>query len=324
MSELTCWCGNQNLAPFSEDYLYCDSCCTLVYKEKMPETFFDVSDDENSFYGKNYWFDHQINDLGNPTIIQHSRNDLPERCVHWLKILLKYRIPPARVVELGSAHGGFVAMLNWAGFDATGLEMSPAIVEYARQTFHIPMYHGPIEEQKVDDSSLDVILLMDVLEHLADPVKTISHCAKLLKPDGLLIFQTPVFRKEYSYHKLKKNNHPLLSQFCPKDHIHLFSKESAKKLLRQAGFTEIIFEPAMFYPVNMLAVASKSTIELLPQEKVAQILQTSSQSRLILALLDIDQKYQDLFYISKLNIKYQKWIKAIKSIKKKFIQTPLP
>jgi hypothetical protein len=84
-----------------------------------------VVDDAHDFYGKNYWFTHQEGDLGLPNIITRARIDLPERCLYWLRTLLKYKLPPAKVLELGSAHGGFVALLQWAGFEAMGSEVSP-------------------------------------------------------------------------------------------------------------------------------------------------------------------------------------------------------
>jgi SAM-dependent methyltransferase len=130
------------------------------------------------------------NDLGFANIYQRARTDLSERGLHWLKTLLKYRVPPGRVLELGSAHGGFVAALKWAGFDSSGLELSPAIAQIARILFDVRMLVGPVEDQKIPSGSLDVIALMDVLEHLPDPVATMRHCIDLLTPDGFLLVHT--------------------------------------------------------------------------------------------------------------------------------------
>ena len=105
--------------------------------------------------------------------------------MHWLQTLVKFKRPPAETIELGCAHGGFVALMQWAGFTARGLELSPWIVKFAEQTFGIPMLLGPIEDQPIEPASLDVIALMDVLEHLPDPVGTMAHCLRLLKPDGI-------------------------------------------------------------------------------------------------------------------------------------------
>ena len=57
----------------------------------------------------------------------------------------------------------------------------------------MPILIGPIESIDIADSSFSVIALMDVLEHLPDPVATMRRCLKLLKPEGMLLIQTPQF-----------------------------------------------------------------------------------------------------------------------------------
>src|SRR4051812_39212567 len=164
-----CWCGNTELSPFSPTYLKCSLCETLILARMPKPSISKVSDDELDFYGRGYWLSYQEKNFGYPNVTIRSRTDLPERCLHWLRTALKYKLPQGRCLELGSAHGGFVALLRWAGFDATGLELSPWMMNYARQTFDVPMLLGRIEEQAIEAGSLDVVGLMDVLEHLPDP-----------------------------------------------------------------------------------------------------------------------------------------------------------
>ncbi len=182
-----CWCGNSNLNPFSPDYMLCNQCNTLVSQVGLNPEKLQVNNDSVDFYGKEYWFNHQVSDLAYPNILERARNDLPERCMHWLRTMLKYKLPPAKSLELGCSHGGFVALLQQVGYDATGLEMSPWVVEFARNTFSIPMRLGPLEEQDIPPGSLDIINLFDVMEHLPDPKTTIKQCFSLLKPNGILV-----------------------------------------------------------------------------------------------------------------------------------------
>src|SRR5689334_12674872 len=108
-----CWCGNTELIDFSTDYGICSSCGTLVSQVGLSDVQLTVHDDNTDFYGKEYWLSHQTQDLGFPDIYQRSRQDIPERCVHWLHTVLKYKLPPGKALELGSSHGGFVALLRW-------------------------------------------------------------------------------------------------------------------------------------------------------------------------------------------------------------------
>jgi SAM-dependent methyltransferase len=44
------------------------------------------------------------------------------------------------------------------------------------------------------DQSLDVILLMAVLEHLWEPSQTLAHCRRLLRPGGVCAINVPNWR----------------------------------------------------------------------------------------------------------------------------------
>jgi hypothetical protein len=101
---LPCWCGNRSLAPFSWDYLRSATCETLVLAKMPPPETLLVHDDESDFCGKHFDRVSQSHDL--PPIGTRALTDLPERCIHSLRGLLRYRLPAARILELGSAHGG--------------------------------------------------------------------------------------------------------------------------------------------------------------------------------------------------------------------------
>src|SRR5260221_13301138 len=121
-----CWCGHGVLTVFNAEYAHCPHCETLVLQVRTPAAAGRVGDDARDFYGHDYWFVHQA-ELGFTNIEERARTDLPNRCVHWLRVLLRYRQPPLSTLELGCAHSGFVAMLRATALDATGLEMSPSI-----------------------------------------------------------------------------------------------------------------------------------------------------------------------------------------------------
>src|SRR4051812_17165507 len=163
MSQISrCWCGNTDLVAFSDVYFRCVACETLVLAQMPNAQNLQVVDDARDFYGQSYYQTHLVEDYGYPALEDRARDDLPKRGLHWLQTLLRRKQPPGKALELGSAHGGFVALMRWAGFDAVGLELSPSIVAYARQTFDIPTLLGPVERQQIEPHSLDVIALMDV------------------------------------------------------------------------------------------------------------------------------------------------------------------
>lgn len=289
-----CWCGNKDLIPFSASYLKCSVCNTLLSKIRPPRPPRLINDGQD-FYGRNYWFAHQKEDLHLPDIIQRARQDLPERCLHWMRTLLKYKLPPAHVLELGSAHGGFVAMLRWAGYEAKGLELSSWVVDFARQIFNVPMLLGAVEDQQIAPGSLDVIVMMDVIEHLHNPFATVSHCLSLLKPEGILIIQTPRYPEEKTSDEMVAEGDRFLEHLKPDEHFYLFSCSSIREFFHRLGVNHLAFEPAIFSVYDMFLVASRAPLHPYPPEETEKTLIAAPGGRLVQALLDLDGQRQQIF-----------------------------
>ncbi len=257
LSCTSCWCGNPELERFSSEYLHCPACETLVLANPPTANALLVTDDDAALYGRNY-FERMAERHGLPTLEDRARFDLHERCLYWLRSLLRYRQPPARILELGSAHGAFVALMRWAGFDATGLDLSPELVERARRRFDVPILEGPIESHDLPEGSMDAVVLMDVLEHLAQPEETLRRCFRLLKPDGLFFLQTPQYREGKSLAQMQEEGDPFLRMLLPDQHLYLFSQSSVRLLLQRLGAEHVVFEPAIFSAYDMSLVVSRT------------------------------------------------------------------
>ena len=283
-----CWCKNTELVPFGAGYLRCPSCETLVDTTASADGAGDAG-----FYGREYFFSHQEQARGYPNIVVRARTDFLDRCLAWLRTVLKYRLPPARILEVGAAHGAFVALLRTAGYAASGLELSPSIVELAREMFDVPMLVGPIETHDIEKGSLQAIVLMDVIEHLPDPVATLRHCVDLLDPTGFIMVQTPRYPEGRGHAEMIATDDRFLAQLLPGEHLHLFSKQSVQRLLGVVGAEHVAFEPAPFAHYDMLLVASRCALEAHAPEAAEAALLTTAHGRLVLALLDSDARSID-------------------------------
>lgn len=288
LSPRPCWCGAPQLFPYSNDYAVCKVCGTLVTRADVKPADLTVTHDQGELYSRDYWLRRQSEKHGLPSLESRTRTDLPERCVHWLNLLLRRRLPPARVLEIGCAHGGYVALMRWAGYDASGTEMSPFIVNYAKETFGVPVQAGRIEELAFASQSLDVIILNDVIEHLPDPVGTLGTCARLLKPDGFFIIQTPEYKEHLSYEDVLSSGDKFIEHMRGKndEHLYLFSRRSAGRLFAQLGFPVVAFENPIF-SYDLFFTASRQPLPTHPDEAVAAALAAQPPTgRLVLALLD--------------------------------------
>lgn len=283
---ISCWCGLGELAHFSQYYRRCTSCNTLVSTVRNTDDFYKGGDSGTDLYGKEYWTSH-VKTLGFPDIYERSRADLTERSLYWLRSILKYKLPPAKTLELGCAHGGSVYLQRLAGYDAVGAEMSHWLCEYAKSTFDVPMLCGGIEDIGVGKSSLDIVVLMDVLEHFTYPEKSLSYIVDTLSEDGFAVIQTPVMRSiGKTYEQMQSDNEMFLLHMKQDEHLYLFNQESITKLLTRVGLPHISFEPAIF-GYDMFVFAGKRPLTINSQKIIEKYLTSTPMRRTVLALLDL-------------------------------------
>jgi SAM-dependent methyltransferase len=282
----TCWCGNKNLLDFSSAYFCCTSCGTLVLRD-WPDGDVTNVQDAGELYSQDYYLKHLPQEYGYPSLEARARTDISERVLFWIETLLRYKLPPSKVLELGSAHGGFVAMMRQAGFDAAGLELSPWLVRFSKTLFEIPVFQGPLENQDIAPSSLGAIILMDVLEHLPDPIGTMRLALDMLLPDGILLIQTPRFPEEKTFNELQETQDAFLVQFKEKEHLFLFSSRSVQQFFSQLGCSIVIFEPAIFTQYDMFFVVSKISVRQNSLDDIQQALQKTSKGRIMQGFLDL-------------------------------------
>ncbi|MBI3420348.1 MAG: 3-demethylubiquinone-9 3-O-methyltransferase [Proteobacteria bacterium] len=78
------------------------------------------------------------------------------------------------------------------GAKVTGLDASAELIEAARVhgkgAAGLSYRQGSIEEEK---EKFDVVVSLEVIEHVNDPAHFVKNCAKAMDKKGLLIFSTP-------------------------------------------------------------------------------------------------------------------------------------
>jgi SAM-dependent methyltransferase len=94
------------------------------------------------------------------------------------------------ILDVGCATGVFLAAGS-AHWRKTGIELSAEAVRYAQERFGLRVYQGTLETVALPDHSFDVVTLWDVLEHVHQPVQTLAHVRRLLRPDGILVLRMP-------------------------------------------------------------------------------------------------------------------------------------
>ena len=97
------------------------------------------------------------------------------------------------ILEVGSARGHLLHILNHIGHRACGIEISQHASQWSRRWFGVDVRQGMIEDYAKDPSAgrFDLVWCNDVIEHVPDPLAFVRSCAEVLKPGGRLILDTP-------------------------------------------------------------------------------------------------------------------------------------
>lgn len=72
------------------------------------------------------------------------------------------------LLEVGCSYGFLINNLHKNGWNVEGIEISKEASDYARNILGLDVFTGKIEEYNPKEK-FDVIIMMDVLEHLTDP-----------------------------------------------------------------------------------------------------------------------------------------------------------
>ncbi len=248
----TCWCGGTPSARLGDAYALCDSCGSVVYTDPFDVDDYTSTSSDTAFYGARYWQDHVPNDLKLPGLEERARTDLSRRAVYYLDRVLRYVSPGDTALELGCAPGCFSYLLKQAGVQVTGIEMGATTVEFVRRHFDVDVREGPLEQLDLA-GRVDAVVGFDLLEHLPRPLDTLRACRERLTQTGALILQTPCYRGEG----------PEWSMLVPEEHLFLYTEESVRALLTQAGFTVVEIGASLF-PHDMWVVATPGAA-LLPR-----------------------------------------------------------
>jgi SAM-dependent methyltransferase len=118
----------------------------------------------------------------------------------WLREVMdriSFLTPPGRleVLEIGAAQGRGLLALSRLGHSAVGVEPWAEAIDVARElarqhNARVDIRPGRCEELPFPDDRFDVVLAFSVLEHVTDLDRSLKEIARVLKPGGVLWFNT--------------------------------------------------------------------------------------------------------------------------------------
>ena len=204
--------------------------CGLVYVNPRP-----TPEAKGTFYQGGYVFDSESSSIS---------------IEHYLPVIeyLKTRRHPGKVLDIGTGNSAFLPAMRDLGWQVTGTEVDPDLVDYFGTQYGIDLFCGQLEDAGISDKSCDAVTVFGVLEHVPDPGLFVKEVFRILKDDG--IFCISGFNRSVEARMLGR----YWPGFDPPRHFYSFSTDTLSHLLRNAGFQiESVKYPRLCYvPYSLL------------------------------------------------------------------------
>ncbi|MGA8029514.1 MAG: class I SAM-dependent methyltransferase [Bryobacteraceae bacterium] len=130
----------------------------------------------------------------------HRKVALEDKAQHfenYLRPIRKFKeiTPQTEILEIGTGTGWFPLLCKLRGLRCKGLEISPQLIEVARETgrqygIEPDIELGNLEDYRLPDDFNDVVIASSVFEHVEDWRRGVHKVFKTLKPGGVLYFES--------------------------------------------------------------------------------------------------------------------------------------
>lgn len=164
-----------------------------------------------------------------------------------LELVQKVAQPGAKVLDVAAGQGNFSLYLAELGYEITWNDLREELVDYVKLKWE----HGTIHYAPGDvftlgfESEFDVVLIAEIIEHVAHPDQFLKKIAQMVKPDGHIVMSTP--NGEYFRNRLPKfSDCPDPSQFeaiqfqpNSDGHIFLLHLDEVESLAQQSNLSVV-------------------------------------------------------------------------------------
>lgn len=164
--------------------------------------------------------------------------------------LIPNKLRNGKLLEIGAAGGNTLIYAKENGYanNIYGIELCKLENSNQNNKLLDDFVVGNIEEIEIpyEKNFFDVILCVDVLEHLVDPYSTISRLKDNLKEDGVFIASIPNVRKLSILYTifLKGDFKYAESGILDKTHLRFFTKKNMIELFENNGYTLVSIAPS--------------------------------------------------------------------------------
>ena len=145
--------------------------------------------------------------------------------------------PGARVADLGCGSGVFSDLLQRAGYDCVGVDISPKLIALGRRNYpNVEFVEGDVERLPFPAGDFDGVLLSGLVHHFPDPSKCADEVFRVLRPGGHFVAFDPNRMNPFMY-LYRDRSSPFYSSVGVTENERPVLAHETAEVFRKAGFT---------------------------------------------------------------------------------------
>ena len=236
-------CGGEGKFAFEKygfSHKICEGCKTLFCSPRPPDSLLTIY--YNNYKAPRMWTDLLLKADTERKVLQHK-----PRVEKIISIIKKQRgLNGGIALDLGAGSGAFSVCLQKTGFfkEVIAMDLSEDCVTACKKQ-GLKASLGTITD--VDDASVNLICINDLIEHLFDPLSFLKECFRVLRKDGYIFSVTPNGEGfDFKIMKEKTRN------VTPPEHLTYFNPHSLGRILTQVGFKALLIETPGILDVEII------------------------------------------------------------------------
>ena len=145
------------------------------------------------------------------------------------------------LLDVGAHVGRLIHLASSRGWQAEGVELNPKTAEFAAARTGLVVHREDAAVMAARGARYDAITLIDVLEHIPDPVPVLRALRALLAPGGCLAVKVPNGKRQREKESLRATLRPGYRATIADNLVHVnhFSPSSLALALREAGYRDV-------------------------------------------------------------------------------------
>ena len=131
-----------------------------------------------------------------------------------------------RILDIGCGPGAFVDVLASRGFEATGIDLTPKFISFAKKNYQGKFLVGDALSLPFENKSFDTVFIRNVIEHLENDLGAIKEALRVGHKVVIIVpHQTPLALKKHGL---------IFSHYQDTSHLRTYTKKSLLEITSQA------------------------------------------------------------------------------------------